>query len=193
MPDYQQAKIYKIYSHLNPDEIYIGSTTNERLSERMSKHRNTFINKDKYTHHYQTKAFIIFEKYGIENCIIELIENYPCISKDELNAREGYYIRTLKCVNRNIPDRTKEEYRKDNKEKLNQLTKTWCEKNKERSKEIKKNWQLRNPEKVKEKSKIYNDIKNKLKWTCETCNVEMRNTSKYYHLTTKKHLDNTIL
>lgn len=188
MPDYQKSKIYKIYCPSNPDEIYIGSTTNNRLSERMSKHRNTFNYKDKYTHHYQTTAFILFEKYGIENCIIELIENCPCNNKDELKKREGFFIRQFNCVNRNITDRTREEYRQENKEKINQQVKEWCKKNKEKSRDIKKNWVLRNPEKVKEIYTKTNQKKNKEKWICEVCNKKMLNTSKYYHLKTTEHL-----
>jgi hypothetical protein len=48
---------------------------------------------------------------------IILLEKFPCSSKEELKARERYYIETLKSVNRNIPMRTNKEYYQDNKEK----------------------------------------------------------------------------
>ena len=37
MPNYQQAKIYKIVNNVD-DEIYVGSTVN-RLSKRFSDHK----------------------------------------------------------------------------------------------------------------------------------------------------------
>ena len=33
----------------------------------------------------------LFEKYGVENCKIILIEKYPCNDKDDLVAREEYW------------------------------------------------------------------------------------------------------
>ena len=33
----------------------------------------------------------LFAEFGYENCKIELIELYPCNSKAELHAREGFY------------------------------------------------------------------------------------------------------
>jgi len=59
-----------------------------------------------------------FEEYGVENCIIELVEGKPCIEKDEQAHLEGSYIRTLECVNKNMAGRTNKEYREDNKEKI---------------------------------------------------------------------------
>ena len=52
------------------------------------------------------------------NYDIILIENYPCERKDELHARERYYIESLKCVNKVIPTRTDREYVEANKEKI---------------------------------------------------------------------------
>jgi hypothetical protein len=41
---------------------------------------------------------ILFEKY--DDVRIELIEEYPCKNKMQLNKREGYYIRNNDCVNK---------------------------------------------------------------------------------------------
>jgi hypothetical protein len=49
--------------------------------------------------------------------MIELIESKECGSKDELKQLEGHYIRTLNCVNKNIPGRSKLQYYHDNKNK----------------------------------------------------------------------------
>ena len=45
----------------------------------------------------------------MENCKIELVENYPCNSKEELTAREGFYIQSNECVNKLVAGRTQRE------------------------------------------------------------------------------------
>ena len=114
--NYNNGKIYKI---VGGDECYIGATTKEHLCQRIAGHRSDY-QKWKNAKRTFITSFYLFEKYGIENCTIELIELFPCISKDELNAREGYYIRNITCVNKNIPNRTNAEYRVDNQEKIKQ-------------------------------------------------------------------------
>jgi hypothetical protein len=57
------------------------------------------------------------DEFGIENCKIELIENYPCNSKEELLKREGWYIKVTECVNKMVAGRTKQEWKQDNPEK----------------------------------------------------------------------------
>ncbi len=52
-------------------------------------------------------SFDLFEKYGVENCKIILLENVNALTKDELRAIEGNYIRNMNCVNKYIPDRTR--------------------------------------------------------------------------------------
>ena len=119
MVNYGNGKVYKIESHLG-DNVYYGSTTKKYLSQRMDKHRG------EYKRWLEGKCNLImsykmFELYGIENCKIILIENCSCESKDELRSREAYYIRNFDCVNKVVPDRTKKEYRQDNKEKLENI------------------------------------------------------------------------
>ena len=70
-------------------------------------------------------AIEIFDEFGIEDCKIELIENYPCNCKEELLRREGHYIKSIDCVNNVIPHRMEEErkevareYYYKNKEKI---------------------------------------------------------------------------
>ena len=108
--DYQKTKIYKIESHLG-DKIYVGSTAKEYLSQRFQQHKVQYKRwkngkVGKYT------SFELFDEYGIENCQIVLIEAYPCNSKDEKNAKEGHYIKTLNCVNKVVVGRTREETQK---------------------------------------------------------------------------------
>ena len=114
MVNYGNTKIYKIWSPLG-DDIYIGCTTKQYLSQRMVEHRYA------YKKYLETgikgyHSVLVFEKYGVDNCMIELIEAKECNSKDEQKKLEGKYIRELKCVNMIIPDRSKKEYRDTHKE-----------------------------------------------------------------------------
>ena len=110
MINYNNGKIYKIEPVCDHDEgdIYIGSTTKKYLADRMCDHRADFKRQSKTKK--TISSFTLFEKYGVENCKIYLILLYPCNTKDELLSKEAEYIRTLKCVNKDVPDRTKQEY-----------------------------------------------------------------------------------
>ena len=50
-----------------------------------------------------TASFLLFDEFGVENCKIEWVENYPCNSKKELEAREGEHQRNTDCVNKKNP------------------------------------------------------------------------------------------
>ena len=109
MVNYSNGKIYKIESDLG-DLIYIGSTTKYYLSQRMERHRFDYVRRCTYRPQLNITAHQLFDKYGIDNCRIVLLESVKCESKDELTAREAYYIKNNKCVNKNVPNRTKKEY-----------------------------------------------------------------------------------
>lgn len=144
MPNYQNGKIYKLWSLLG-DDIYIGSTSRP-LSERLAEHVHSFkCNKLKST------SKILFKKYDIDNVQIELIENHPCNSKEELHKREGHYIRTLDCVNKCIAGRTQQEYNQDNAEKIKEQRKTYRQENADKIKE----YLYKNKDKIKENKKEY--------------------------------------
>ena len=143
MPDYQKAKIYKIVD-ANEEMVYVGSTV-KTLAQRMAHHRSSF----KFGPF--TSSHTIFDKYGVENCKILLLENYPCNSKEELNKREGQYIKQMDCVNKIVSGRTVKEYYQDNKERI----KKYQDANKEHRKEINKIWRDANKEHRKEIKKIY--------------------------------------
>jgi len=149
MPNYQNGKIYKIINYDN-DDIYIGSTC-ESLSCRLSKHRNKHNEYLKGNCNYIT-SFKILE---IPSAKIILIENFPCNTKEELNAREAYYIRELDCVNKYIPLRTGKEYVEDNKEYVKEWKANYYIENKEKLSEQKKANYEANKEVVKAKQKAY--------------------------------------
>ena len=108
MPDYKLGKIYQIWSP-NTDEVYIGSTV-QPLHKRFHDHKTTLTSK-KYT----TAREVL--KCG--EAKIELIEDYPCEKKSELNRREGQVMRGYdNRVIVKIAGRTPAEWRADNKEHI---------------------------------------------------------------------------
>jgi hypothetical protein len=111
MPDYQLSKVYQIVC-LTTGQKYVGTTTQPTLSLRLSGHVTKYKCWKKGTYHFIT-SFAVLEQ---DNYQIELLEIFPCYSKDELNAREGHYIRTVDCVNKKIEGRTVKEWREDNPE-----------------------------------------------------------------------------
>ena len=215
MINYNDGKIYKIEPVCDHDEgdIYIGSTTKKYLSDRMCDHRADFKRKgEKRT---GPNSYLLFEKYGVENCKIFLIVLYPCNSKDELLAKEGEYIRSLNCVNKVIPNRTKQEYdkeyrikmkeneayqqkRKDYRQNVYEKTekrinylKQYRENNKDKINEKTHNHYEKNKEKKQEYEKQrYEKNKEKLQtsYIC-ACGCSLTLGCKTRHEKSKKHLD----
>jgi len=110
-----KAKIYMIES-VSAGLIYIGSTCNN-LSTRFSEHRSKMKQWEKGQYRYVT-AFSVLRNPDAK---ILLVENFTCLNKAELNAREAYHIRTKPCVNKVIPGRTHAEYLHDNREAINEM------------------------------------------------------------------------
>jgi len=111
---YQQGKIYKI-SCKKTGKAYIGSTTKMTLSERLQGHVKDYA---LHSHGWQVAYLTSFQVLEKNEYEIELLENYPCHSREELHSREKFYIRSNECVNKVVPQRTRLEYRQDNKEKI---------------------------------------------------------------------------
>ena len=78
---------------------------------------------------------------GLDNFLIELIEEYPCESKQELRAREGHFIKELGTLNKQIAGRTCKEWLEENKHKLKEKQRIYNEINQEHIKEQKKKYQ----------------------------------------------------
>jgi Uri superfamily endonuclease len=96
--------IYQI-TDKNHTKRYIGSTT-ESLSTRFSRHRRSY-QKRFYSCH------LLFDEFGIDNCIIELLEQ---VQPEELKVREGWYIKNNECVNLRDEAVTYEESLQKNRE-----------------------------------------------------------------------------
>lgn len=89
---YKNGQIYKIISITREGKCYAGSTC-ERLSQRLARHKYMYNQYKNRSNENQRSANKIFDAYGVENCIIEWIEDWPCNSKKELTAREGHHIK----------------------------------------------------------------------------------------------------
>jgi hypothetical protein len=129
MVNYQNSKIYKIVSS-QTDKVYIGSTTKDRLCQRMIQHRvdyKSYLNNKK-------NYISSFEIMKYDDTEIILIETFPCESKDKLHARERYWIENIvNCVNKQVPIRTEKEhneyhqkYYKKKKETINEKFNCLC-------------------------------------------------------------------
>ena len=169
MPNYDKAKIYKIVDNTNGN-IYIGSTTETYLSNRLSKHLSHYKSWIKHKRSRYTTSYEIFKN---NDFYIELIENINCNDIYELRNRERYHIDNNECVNKNIPNRTKKEYYQDNKDKIKEYYQT-------------------NKDKIKEYYKVYyvekNKDKLKEKVTCG-CGCSINKNNILRHKKSKKHLD----
>jgi hypothetical protein len=109
--DYTKAKIYRIVSE-KTDHLYVGSTTRPLL-QRYREHRNLH------------KWFVKGKTRALQSCTsssifkfndarIELIEEYPCANKLELDKREAQIIvnHFPNVVNRFLPGREWQGHRK---------------------------------------------------------------------------------
>ena len=61
MIDYLKTKIYKIESHLG-DKVYIGSTTNEYLSQRFQNHKSSYKRWKQEKPNSFTTSFLLFDE-----------------------------------------------------------------------------------------------------------------------------------
>ena len=104
------GKIYKLQPICDHDEwdIYWGSTTRQCLYQIMAYHKYHYKKyKNGLNFNFRLSSFIIFDKYGLDNVKIVLVENVNANSKEELITKESQYIRNTKNVNSYIPDVTK--------------------------------------------------------------------------------------
>jgi len=150
--DYSKTIIYKIVcKNLDITDTYIGHTTN--LIKRRCGHKTTINNiKDK---NYNLKVYqYIRENGGWDNFDMIQIEQYSCKNVNEARAKEREYIEFLKpTLNKDIPNRTNKEYRKDNEEHLKKKKKEYREKKKKKIAEKKKEYKKIKKKKIKKKNK----------------------------------------
>ena len=160
MPNYANGKVYMIES-LSSGLVYYGSTT-QPLYKRLSLHKSSMK-----TRNCSSKQVLIYDDAKI--VLIELVE---CKSKEELLAKEAHYIRNNECVNKLIPGRTQQEYKK-----------TYRDENKDSIKEYLKQYRIDNKETIKEKRGI--------KTICG-CGGKYTKQNESTHLKSKKHINFTL-
>ncbi len=178
MVNYQNGKVYKIEPIVEHEEneTYIGSTTKEYLSQRFQEHKSAY---KRYQRIGGTNITVykLFDKYGVDNCQIVLLEAYPSDSKDKLFSREAHYIKTVPNVNKTILGRTDQEYYQEHKQKIIQQVHLYASNNKDKIKERGIKYRQEHKEEIKaRKSK---------KEICDICGTQYAHNHKQRHLRSK--------
>lgn len=120
MDRYSRAKIYRL---VGGGKTYYGSTCLS-LAKRMAYHRSDY--KRFIAGNYNKVSS--FEIMNEPDVVIVLVEEYPCSNKEQLLARERYWIENNECINKNAPIRTTLE----KKERYDRMLEQRREKTKER-------------------------------------------------------------
>ena len=142
--------------------------------------------------------YLLFEKYGLDNCTIILLESVCAGSKDELESREAFYIQNSKCVNRNIPGRKKlfgnvaynKIYQDENKTKIAEQHKAFYASNRQTIIDRATKYNLENKEKRSITCKKYYEKKKHLiaeKVLCNICCCNIRGGHIRRHEQSNKH------
>jgi hypothetical protein len=187
---YEHGKIYKI-TDVAYTEAYVGSTV-QPLCNRMAEHRRHYLQYRKGVKGMEYRSFSLFDKYGMENCKIELIETYPCEGRDELTKREGYWIRLEEaCVNKKIAGRTRKEYQVETVDIKREYDKAYREQNKDKIKQYRKEYDEEHKTSIKaRRHEFYIKHKNELnaQLQCQVCGKSYTAHHKARHEKTQRHL-----
>ena len=196
---YIEGKIYTITCE--DGAVYVGSTY-KTLKERLQRHTNDErCSMYKYIHNNYDGDW--------SKCKINLYENYPCNSKEELSVREGEITRLIGTINHRIAgrshkeyindnkdyfDKYHQEYRDNNKEIIAERHKNYYEKNKEILAEKNKKWREENIEKIKQYKNNKRDVINEsyrkanIKIECD-CGCIIGKYQLKRHQTSQRHKD----
>ena len=148
MPDYSKGKIYTIRCKTDDTLIYVGSTI-QSLAVRFGGHKR----RSKLENQYNPAFYRIVVDWN--DWYIELYENSPCNSLEELRKREGEVIRDIGTLNKNIPGRSKAEYRQENIDEIKESEKEYRQNHPDIIKATKQRYRDMNIEKIKESEKQY--------------------------------------
>jgi hypothetical protein len=207
MPNYSLGKIYTIRCRYDDDLIYVGSTVEKLLCDRMSKHRA----KSKRDECINYPLYQEVNKTNWDDWFMELYQDYPCENKAQLNKREGEVIREIGTLNKQIAGRTLKEYYQDNTDKIREKQKHYKQINADKIKLKKKQYYNDNAERIKENGKeYYHNYAEKIKErekqyrrenaarinayqseqiTCE-CGAIIARSGNARHKRTNKHIEN---
>ena len=188
MSKYDNGKIYVIKNTIN-DKVYIGSTKHT-LEHRFNQHKRR-IKQEKYKN---LKFYNNIIKLNVENFYIELIENYACKSRKELELKEKEYILLYDSINNGynkvLPLKSKEEeiidrkrYLETNKEEITKKRKEYERKIENKIKARKKDYREKNKELISEKAKIKRE---EGKILCD-CGIRVAKRDKRKHIHSYMH------
>ena len=187
MPIYSEGKIYKIHCNLTGEDYY-GSTT-YTLQVRINCHKST----SKKPLKQQCKSKQIIDRGDFQ---IELVENYPCETKRELQVRERYYIDNFPNINHVVPTRTQQEYKEHHKEKYKEYNSKYEKEHRQELNDIRKEKYKTNEDYrqkgIERVSQYYQENKEKVlerlmcRYVCE-CGAEGLVANKSRHEKTKRH------
>jgi len=116
-----EGKIYMIHA-AGSKQIYIGSTITS-LRQRWYKHKFDFLHNAG-----ACSSKKLMNEYGLENCKIQLLYNFPCETKLELKREEGRQQLLNDCVNKNRAGRTSADYRAENLDKIHEHDRVYSRK-----------------------------------------------------------------
>ncbi len=153
---YQRGKIYSMTG--DDGHYYIGSTT-QTLASRFHQHKE--ISK---TH--DTRVYEYCKRVGWKNITMELLEDYPCDSSEELHEREEYHLAPVRenplCLNINRAHLTAEvrkmavkEYYEENKEQITAYQAWYSEENADQIKVRRDAYKASRRKELAEKQRAY--------------------------------------
>ena len=179
MSRYNNGQIYKLVNTVD-DRIYVGSTCLE-LSKRLYAHKSMARK------HITQRVYEALNTVGRENCRIILIESYPCSNKQELIAREQYFIDLLKpSLNKNASSGQKCVHNRRRDQCVECKGSSICEHGRQRAKCVEcKGSQICQHDKRKSHCKICNP-KN-----CEICDIIISEGHYNEHCQSVKHIANS--
>ena len=182
---------YFVYKLFNPDypEFYVGSTKDMKARKR--NHKTDCNNPNGPRYNFKVYEYIRsnggYDSWNYE--ILEHIRN--SINVVELRNVERKYIEELKpSLNIDIPNRTKKEWRQDNKEQILEYNKQYRQNNKEQIKENYKQYYENNREHFKqyyENNRESIAEKRNQKFNCIVCGGKYTKKHKTTHFKSRKH------
>jgi len=158
--NYANTCMYKIFKEGETDinNIYIGHTTDFRC--RKGTHKSN-CNNPKSTEYNTKKSKFIRDNGGWDCFLMRWIEDYPCNSRREAEAREeelrielGAKLNSIRAFS--TPEIAKEQqkqYRKEHAEEIKEQNKQYRKEHTEEIKEQKKQYRKEHPQEIKEQNK----------------------------------------
>lgn len=154
---YETGKIYKLVC--SDGYYYIGSTV-RTLKSRLASHKHTSKTTDTNTAYNHIKSI------GWENVVIELIELFPCETKEQLLQQETLRISEHKtdtfCLNTRNPVKDKQaqneksrEYYQQHRDEILKTRREYQTQHKDELAEYNKDYAVRNSQRLKEYYKQY--------------------------------------